>query len=61
MRIMAQKSAAPSAWTRQKEMIIESPATAVLEANAEKAKTEVRLIQEQLAEEAAEGERCRDS
>ncbi|KAL9115746.1 MAG: hypothetical protein Q9227_000114 [Pyrenula ochraceoflavens] len=51
MRIMAQKSATPSAWTRQKETIVESPATAVLEANAEKAKAEVHLIEEQLAEE----------
>lgn len=60
MRIMAQKSATPSAWTRQNEVIIENPATAVLEANAEKAKAEVHLIEEQLAEEAVEGEQRRN-
>ncbi len=56
MRIMVQKSATPSAWTRQKEVIAESPATAVLVANAAKAKDEVELIAKQLADDEAEGE-----
>lgn len=55
MRIMVQKSATPSAWTRQKEVLVENPATAVLVANAEKAKAEVKLIEEALVEE-SEGE-----
>ena len=55
MRIMAQKNAAPSAWTRQKEVITGKTATAVLEENARKAKAEVVLIEEALAEEAVEG------
>lgn len=50
MRIMAQKSAAPSAWTRQKEVITSSPATIVLEENAKKAKAEVALIADALAD-----------
>ncbi|KAJ5150900.1 uncharacterized protein N7482_010152 [Penicillium canariense] len=54
MRIMAQKSATPSAWTRQKEVLVESPATAVLAANAEKAKDEVKVIKEQLEDEGDE-------
>lgn len=52
MRIMAQKNATPSAWTRQKEVIEAKPATAVLEENARRAKAEVALIEEALAEEA---------
>ena len=55
MRIMAQKNAAPSAWTRQKEVITGKTATAVLEENARKAKAEVALIEEALADEAAQG------
>ncbi|KAI1109969.1 hypothetical protein F5Y14DRAFT_444299 [Nemania sp. NC0429] len=54
MRIMAQKSAAPSAWTRQKEVITSQPATIVLEENAKRAKAEVALIEEALAEEPSE-------
>ena len=50
MRIMAQKSAAPSAWTRQKEVITSSPATIVLEENAKKAKAEVAMIADALAD-----------
>lgn len=65
MRIMAQKSATPSAWTRQKEVLVENPATAVLVANARKAVDETKLIEEQLAAEEAEeaekaeGESCK--
>ena len=44
MRIMAQKNATPSAWTRQKEVVVGAQATAVLEENARKAKAEVALI-----------------
>lgn len=55
MRIMAQKNATPSAWTRQKEVITSQPATIVLEENAKKAKAEVLLIEEALAEEPSEG------
>jgi hypothetical protein len=55
MRIMAQKSATPSAWTRQKEVITSQPATIVLEENAKKAKAEVALIEEALADEPAKG------
>ncbi|KAI1181656.1 hypothetical protein F5B17DRAFT_436517 [Nemania serpens] len=55
MRIMAQKSATPSAWTRQREVITSQPATIVLEENAKKAKAEVSLIEEALADEPAEG------
>jgi hypothetical protein len=47
---MAQKTAAPSAWTRQKEVITNSPATIVLEENAKKAKAEVALIADALAD-----------
>ncbi|KAI0147799.1 hypothetical protein GGR57DRAFT_475869 [Xylariaceae sp. FL1272] len=54
MRIMAQKAAKPSAWTRQKEVITSQPATIVLEENAKKAKAEVALIEEALADEAVE-------
>ncbi|KAJ5986739.1 hypothetical protein N7451_011104 [Penicillium sp. IBT 35674x] len=54
MRIMAQKSGTPSAWTRQKEVLVEDPATVILEAKAEKAKAEVKMIEEQLADEEAE-------
>ncbi|KAI8633210.1 hypothetical protein F5Y19DRAFT_294110 [Xylariaceae sp. FL1651] len=54
MRIMAQKTATPSAWTRQKEVITSQPATVVLEENAKKARAEVALIEEAIAEEAAE-------
>lgn len=57
MRIMAQKSGTPSAWTRQKEVLVEDPATVILEAKAEKAKAEVKMIEEQLADEEAEGQR----
>jgi hypothetical protein len=62
MRIMAQKNALPSAWTRQKEVIVGKPATAILVENAKKAKAEVKLIEEELAdEEAAAGKLpCRD-
>lgn len=52
---MAQKSATPSAWTRQKVVIASQPATIVLEENAKKAKAEVLLIEEALAEEPSEG------
>lgn len=52
MRIMAQKNALPSAWTRQKEVIVGKPATAILVANAKKAKDEVKIIEEELADEA---------
>jgi hypothetical protein len=55
MRIMAQKSATPSAWTRQKEVITSQPATIVLEENAKKAKAEVALIEEALVDEPTEG------
>lgn len=48
MRIMAQKAATPSAWTRQKEVISGQTATAVLEENAKKAKEDVKLIEEAL-------------
>ncbi|KAH9874036.1 hypothetical protein IAQ61_004664 [Plenodomus lingam] len=54
MRIMAQKSAQPSAWTRQKEVIVGQPATAILVENARKAKAEVAFIEAEIAEEAAE-------
>jgi hypothetical protein len=53
MRIMAQKNALPSAWTRQKEVIVGKPATAILVENARKAKAEVKLIEEELADEEA--------
>jgi hypothetical protein len=53
MRIMAQKNALPSAWTRQKEVIVGKPATAILVENAKKAKAEVKLIEEELADEEA--------
>ncbi|RYN93450.1 hypothetical protein AA0119_g9487 [Alternaria tenuissima] len=56
MRIMAQKNALPSAWTRQKEVIVGKPATAILVANAKKAKDEVKIIEEELADEAAAAE-----
>lgn len=56
MRIMAQKNATPSAWTRQKEVIVGVPATAVLVENAKKAKAEVARIEAELADEDAEGE-----
>jgi hypothetical protein len=56
MRIMAQKNSALSAWTRQKEVIVGKPATAVLEENAKKAKAEVAMIEAELADEAVEGE-----
>jgi hypothetical protein len=52
MRIMAQKTATPSAWTRQKEVVGVQTATAVLETNAAKAKEEAELIKKALAEEA---------
>lgn len=55
MRIMTQKNASPSAWTRQKEVIIGQQPTAVLEENARKAKAEVALIEAELADEVAEG------
>lgn len=54
MRIMAQKSATPSAWTRQKEVIVGAQATAVLEENARKAKAEVALI-DNVLDESVEG------
>lgn len=57
MRIMAQKSGTPSAWTRQKEVLVEAPATAILVANAEKAKAEAKLIEEQQADEEGTGKR----
>lgn len=55
MRIMAQKSATPSAWTRQKEVITSNPATIVLEENAKKAKADVALIADALADDSAKG------
>ncbi|KAI1266124.1 hypothetical protein F5Y18DRAFT_435050 [Xylariaceae sp. FL1019] len=55
MRIMAQKTATPSAWTRQKEVITSQPATIVLEENAKKAKAEVALIEAALVDESVEG------
>lgn len=55
MRIMAQKSATPSAWTRQKEVIVGAQATAVLEENARKAKAEVALI-DAIADEPVDGQ-----
>lgn len=54
MRIMAQKNAIPSAWTRQREVIVGEQATAVLEENARKAKAEVALI-EKIIDEPDEG------
>lgn len=56
MRIMAQKNATPSAWTRQKEVVVGKQPTAVLVENAEKAKAEVALIEQELAESPIEGE-----
>lgn len=56
MRIMAQKNATPSAWTRQKEVVVGKQPTAVLIENAEKAKAEVALIEAELAAEAPEGQ-----
>ncbi|KNG51198.1 hypothetical protein DDE82_005910 [Stemphylium lycopersici] len=56
MRIMAQKNALPSAWTRQKEVIVAKPATAILIENAEKAKEQAKLIEEELADEDAAAE-----
>jgi hypothetical protein len=58
MRIMAQKNASPSAWTRQKEVIVGQPATAILVENAKKAKAEVKLIEAELADESVEGKWC---
>ena len=55
MRIMVQKNGNPSAWTRQKEVIVSQPATAVLIENAEKAKAEVAIIRQEI-EAAAEEE-----
>lgn len=55
MRIMAQKNATPSAWTRQKEVIVGKQPTAVLVENSEKARAEVALIEEELAAESFEG------
>lgn len=52
MRIMAQKNAVPSAWTRQREVITGKPATAVLVENAKKAKAEVAVIEAELADQA---------
>jgi hypothetical protein len=54
MRIMAQKNASPSAWTRQKEVIVGQPATAVLVENAKRAKAEVKLIEAELADDSTE-------
>ncbi|KAI1321093.1 hypothetical protein F5Y16DRAFT_417104 [Xylariaceae sp. FL0255] len=54
MRIMAQKSATPSAWTRQKEVITSNPATIVLEENARKAKADVELVANIAADEPVE-------
>lgn len=56
MRIMAQKNASPSAWTRQKEVMTAKQPPAVLVQNAEKAKTEVALIAAELVDETANGE-----
>jgi hypothetical protein len=58
MRIMVQKNGNPSAWTRQKEVIVSQPATAVLAENAKRAMDEVAIIEKELAaaEEDAEGE-----
>ncbi|KAF1924819.1 uncharacterized protein M421DRAFT_271364 [Didymella exigua CBS 183.55] len=54
MRIMAQKNATPSAWTRQKEVITGKQPTAVLVENAEQARAQVALIEEELAGEPLE-------
>ena len=56
MRIMAQKNASPSVWTRQKEVIVGKQPTAVLEENARKATAEVALIEAELADEATGGQ-----
>lgn len=62
MRIMVQKAGNPSAWTRQKEVIVSQPATAVLAENAKRAMEEVAIIEKELAaaeedaEEDPEGE-----
>jgi hypothetical protein len=58
MRIMVQKSGNPSAWTRQKEVIVSQPATAVLVENAKRAVEEASIIEKELAaaEEDAKGE-----
>ncbi|KAI8940564.1 hypothetical protein NX059_004241 [Plenodomus lindquistii] len=51
---MAQKRAQPSAWTRQNEVMVGQPATAILVENARNVKAEVALIEQELADEAAE-------
>jgi ferric-dicitrate binding protein FerR (iron transport regulator) len=55
MQIVVQKRSAPSAWTRQKEVVVDRPATTVLEENGRKAKAEVTMSEAELADEALEG------